>query len=283
VLQADQDARSEDTREVMTRNPFPQNDAMPALFLSHGAPTLVFDDCPARDFLEGIAGTLPRPRAIVVMSAHYEAETPLVGGARDPQTIHDFRGFPDALYRLHYPAKGDPDLADDIVGRLRDGGFDAAIDAARGMDHGIWNPLMLAYPDADIPIVPLSIAPEASPAHHFGIGRALAPLRADGVLLVGSGSITHNLGRFAKADYSLTSAAEPFVVEFTDWIAERAVAGDTKTLLEGPETWPLGRENHPTDDHILPFFFALGAGERAERLHASVNFGILAMDAYAFR
>lgn len=258
---------------------------MPSLFLSHGAPSLILEDCPARAFLEQLGGQLPDPSAIVVMSAHYEASAPSIGAADRPEIIYDFRGFPSALYQMQYPVPGNPDLAKRMQGMLLQAGFDAKMDSQRGLDHGIWNPLKLIYPDAQIPVVPLSINPAGTPEHHAKIGETLAPLRKEGVLIIGSGSITHNLQRFFGGSYTVDSPAEPFARDFADWIAGRLAAGDGETLMQAPDAWPAGRENHPTDDHILPLYFALGAGgpdTLAQQLHRSTNYGVLAMDAYAF-
>ncbi|WP_318246120.1 DODA-type extradiol aromatic ring-opening family dioxygenase [Stappia indica] len=259
-------------------------DRLPALFISHGAPSLPLEDCPARNFLSTLASRLPRPRAIVVMSAHYEAASVRVGASAHPETVHDFRGFPAQLYEMTYPAPGDPALAARIAALLRDAGIKASEEPGRGLDHGIWNPLTLVYPRADIPVVPLSILPREDGRTHYRIGAALAPLRDEGVLLIGSGSMTHNLRRFFGGNYGLTSPEEPFARQFADWVAERIAAGDLETLLAPPEEWPLGRENHPTDDHILPLPFALGAAGTpltGTRWHASTNYGILAMDVLA--
>lgn len=258
---------------------------MPVLFLSHGAPTLVLEDCPARRFLAGLGQTLPQPKAIVVMSAHYETAAPTVSAAQNPETVHDFKGFPDALYEMRYPARGAPEVAARVHELLCAAGFEPQIERYRGFDHGIWNPLMLIYPDADRPVVPLSIQPNASPEHHAAIGRALSPLRDEGILLIGSGSITHNLERFFSGSYELDSPAEHFARDFADWIAARISVGDKDALVAAPDTWPGGCENHPSDDHILPLYFAVGASRtpfNGRRLHRSTNYGVLAMDAFAF-
>lgn len=259
---------------------------MPSLFISHGAPSLVLEECPARDFLEQLGAQLPRPSAIVVMSAHFEASGPLIGAATNPEIIYDFQGFPEALYQMTYPALGDLALAERMERMLGNAGIVAKLDNQRGLDHGIWNPLMLIYPEAEIPVVPLSINPVGTPQHHAEIGETLAPLREEGVLLIGSGSVTHSLRRFFGGAYKLDSPAEPFARDFADWIAGRITAGDVKTLMQTPDAWPGGRENHPTDDHIQPLYFALGAAGRTPRtahLHRSTNYGVLAMDAYTFR
>jgi 4,5-DOPA dioxygenase extradiol len=259
--------------------------AFPSLFLSHGAPSLVLEDCPARHFLAGLGTSIARPRAIVVCSAHFEAPDVRIGGAAWPETIHDFAGFPDALHHMTYPAPGDPVLAAKIAARLKTAGFRARVDAGRGLDHGIWNPLMLAWPEAEIPVLPLSITPEKGPKFHYDLGRALAPLRENGVLLIGSGAISHNLGLFFGANNRLDAPEAPFARDFADWITLRCQTPDLEMLLAGVDTWPFGRENHPTDDHILPLFFALGAGGKGAcgtRLHRSTNYAVLPMDVLQF-
>ena len=163
------------------------------LFLSHGAPTLPLEDVAARYFLEGLAPTIPRPRAILVVSAHWETRIPTVNAVEKNETIHDFAGFPEALYRLSYPAAGSAELAERVVDLLGDAGLSAATDNARGLDHGAWVPLMLIWPDADIPVVQLSVQSQLGPGHHLEVGRAIAPLTREGVLIIASGSYTHDL------------------------------------------------------------------------------------------
>jgi 4,5-DOPA dioxygenase extradiol len=158
--------------------------ALPALFISHGAPTLPLEDSPARRFIEGLGNDLPKPRAILAVSAHWETARPTVSAVERPETIHDFSGFPQALYRLRYPAPGAPDLAQRVVGLLGAKRIVADIDRTRGLDHGAWTPLILMYPQADIPVTQLSIQPDQGPEYHWRIGEALRPLRDEGVLVV---------------------------------------------------------------------------------------------------
>ncbi len=256
---------------------------LPSLFVSHGAPTLPLSASPARDFLAGLAATLPRPRAIVVASAHWETAEPAVGAAAHPETIHDFRGFPPALYRLTYPAPGDPGLAERVRGLLAEAGFAAHLDPARGLDHGAWVPLLLAYPAADVPVVQVSLQPRLGPQHHLHLGTALALLRAEDVLVLGSGSWTHDLGRFrGQAE---DAPAAPDVTAFAEWMDAAVRAGRIDDLLEYRARAPYAAENHPTEEHLLPLFVALGAAglnAPARRLHASAMFSMLRMDAYAF-
>lgn len=155
---------------------------------------LAIETSAAGRFLDGLGDALPRPRAIVVASAHFTADRPMLGGHPQPPTVHDFGGFPEPLYRLQYPAPGLAGLADDVAARLGDAGFDAAVRPGHGLDHGVWVPLRRMYPEADIPVVPLSVMPHGSAAQHHAMGRALAGLRDEGVLVIGSGGFIHNLG-----------------------------------------------------------------------------------------
>ena len=262
---------------------------LPSLFVSHGSPMMALEPSPARDFLAGLGDRLPRPRSILVVSAHhdaaYQGDRATVTASPAPPTIHDFGGFPDELFALRYPAPGDPALAARVVDLLAEHGLTVTADPDRGLDHGAWVPLSLIYPQADIPVVQLSIHSNASPEWHFALGQALVPLRDEGVLVIGSGSMTHNLRALFAARLPIDAPAPPWVGDFTDWVADRMAAGVVDDILHAVERAPHGRDNHPTPDHILPLFVAMGAaGEpfAAERLHASVTYGLLAMDVYAF-
>lgn len=256
---------------------------LPALFVSHGSPMIMLEPGPARDFLAGLGAMLDRPRAILVVSAHHDSGGAVVTGAANPPTIHDFGGFPQALFDLHYPAPGDPSLARKVADMLSAAGIPAAVDPERGLDHGAWVPLMLGWPDADVPVVQLSISSRHPPEWHFRLGQALAPLRDHGVLIVGSGSLTHNLRAVFHERRGHDAATPAWAAAFADWIKDRFDAGDTQAVLHAVERAPHGRDNHPTPDHILPLFVAMGAGgEAAERLHHSYTYGVLAMDAYSF-
>jgi 4,5-DOPA dioxygenase extradiol len=256
---------------------------LPSLFLSHGAPTLPLTDVPARTFLSGLGNHLPRPRAIIVVSAHWETESPVVSAVERNKTIHDFYGFPRPLYELSYPAPGLPSLATDIAELLRGAGLSCGIDTARGLDHGAWVPLLLMYPQADIPVLQLSVQPHLGPAHHLKLGRALARLRGEGVLIIGSGSLTHDLSEFRGQ--RLEAPAPDWVSRFGNWFGEKLEARQTSDLLDYRRLAPFALKNHPSEEHLLPLYAALGAAGaqwRAERLHASATYGILRMDVYAF-
>ncbi len=256
---------------------------LPSLFLSHGAPTLPLDDCPARDFLKGLGAQLPRPRAVLAISAHWETGAPVLNRVAANETIHDFYGFPEALYRLQYPAPGSAALAETAARALATAGFTPGLDDARGLDHGAWVPLMLLYTEADIPVVQLSIQTPLGPEHHWKLGRALAPLRQQDILIAGTGSFTHNL---RAMDRRHIDAPEPaWSQQFSDWIDAALVEGRTEDLFAYRRLAPNAVQAHPEEDHFLPLFTALGAGgegSTAKRLHKSTTFGSLRMDCYAF-
>ncbi|MGH7051366.1 MAG: DODA-type extradiol aromatic ring-opening family dioxygenase [Acetobacteraceae bacterium] len=258
---------------------------MPTLFVSHGSPMTAIADSPARRFLAGLGAELPRPRAILIASAHWETAEPTVNAVARNETIHDFYGFPPALFAISYNPPGAPELAREIVTSLRSAGFAAIIDPARGLDHGAWVPLSLAYPEADIPALEISVQTELGPRHHFALGQALAALRARDILILGSGSFTHDLRRFGRGRAGIDAPETPDVTEFSAWMDEKVRAYDVASLLDYRRLAPHARDEHPTEEHLLPLFVALGAaGEhvRAARLHNSVEFGFLRMDTYAF-
>jgi 4,5-DOPA dioxygenase extradiol len=256
---------------------------LPSLFVSHGSPMLALSPVPARDFLAGLGAALGRPKAILVASAHWETERPMVNAVDRNETIHDFFGFPQPLYDLRYPAPGDPALAERIADLLCAAGLPAGIDRRRGLDHGAWVPLLLGYPDADVPVLQVSVQSALGPAHHLDVGRALAPLREEGVLVIGSGSFTHDLSRFRGQAWDSPEAAD--VTAFADWMDKALVEGRRCDLLTYRHKAPHAATEHPTEEHLLPLFVAMGAageGARAERLHHSTSHGVLRMDAYAF-
>ncbi len=256
---------------------------LPSLFLSHGSPMTAITDTPGRRFLTGLAAGLPRPRAILVATAHWAEERPTLSAAPHPDTIHDFGGFPPALYALRYAAPGSPELAARAAALLNAAGLGAALDPERGFDHGTWVPLLLAWPAADIPVVQLASQPWLGPAHQMALGRALRPLAEEGVLVIGSGSFTHNLGRIRRD--AIGAPEPPDIVAFADWMHAALTEGRTEDLLAYRRLAPYAAMQHPTDEHLLPLYVALGAaaeGAKAERLHASADYGVLRMDAYAF-
>jgi 4,5-DOPA dioxygenase extradiol len=248
---------------------------MPTVFISHGAPTLVFEDIPARQFIAGLGDALPRPKSILCVSAHWETDEPAVSGASQPETVHDFYGFPDELYRLRYPAPGSPALAKRVA-ELIEG---AAVDKGQGLDHGAWNPLLLAYPNADIPVAQLSVQVARGPAWHVALGRKLALLRDEGVLILASGGAVHNLRQFQVDNRKPADWA----IAFDKWLAECVEAGDVDSLVDYRQLRPEGKLAHPRDEHFLPLFVALGAGGgKGRALHRSFAHGSLSMASFAW-
>ena len=251
---------------------------LPVLFVSHGSPMFALDAGSTGPALRDWAQQHAKPRSVVVMSPHWMARAPTVMGTPEPQTWHDFGGFPSALYQLHYPAPGNPALAQDVLQLLQAAGIQATPDPQRPFDHGAWVPLMHLYPEADIPVVQIALPAHWGPAQVCELGQALRPLRSQGVLLMGSGSMTHNLDEFFGGNHE----PAPYVLAFSRWVEDKISQGDMKALLNYRELAPQAQRAHPTDEHFLPLFFALGAaddGARPHYLSREVMYGMLAMDA----
>jgi 4,5-DOPA dioxygenase extradiol len=249
----------------------------PALFVSHGAPTLPLEDTPARDFLISLGQSLPRPKPILAISAHWETERPTLTSALRNSTIHDFRGFPRPLYDLRYDAPGAPDTAARLAQALDEAGIAASLNDGRGLDHGAWVPLMLMFPAADIPVVQLSIQSRLGVAHHIALGKVLRPFREEGLILA-SGGFVHNL---MALDWECGTEPE-WSARFSDWMHAALIERRDDDLVHYRTRAPEASRAHPTEDHILPLFVAYGAGENTRRVHHSATFGSLRMDAYAF-
>lgn len=266
---------------------------MPAIFVSHGSPDTAIADTAAARFLRGAASNIGQPAAIVVVTAHFELDD-LVGVTADaaPDMIYDFGGFSPELSKIVYPAPGHPQLAAELVDALRAAGLHAEEVTNRGFDHGTWVPLHLMFPQADVPVVQISVDPQRDAAHHFALGQLLSGLGRRNILVIGSGSFTHNLGEafaaFKRGDR--VSQAPDWVIEFSDWMRARLREGDLEALLAYRTNAPYAVRNHPTDEHLMPLYVALGAAQghsgqvpSVDVLHSSNEFGVLAMDAFAFR
>ena len=252
---------------------------IPPVFLSHGSPMLLLDPGGTGAAWQRLAAELPRPRAILAVSAHWTTRVPAVSAAPAPATIHDFYGFPAPLYDMEYAPPGAPALAAEIEGLIPG----IQVDPRRGLDHGAWAPLSLMYPQADVPVIQLAVLPQADAAVHFELGRQLAPLARDGVLVLASGGLTHNLGDMVGD--APAGAVLPYVAEFRDWFADALARMDRASLLAWRTQAPHAARAHPTPEHLLPLFVALGAaGEsaRAEPVHRDAQLGALALDAYRF-
>ena len=257
---------------------------LPTLFVPHGAPTFAIRPGAAGAALVDLAQKLGRSKAIIVVSPHWETSEPTVGSASDLETIYDFSGFPNELYTLKYHAHGDAALAQQVADQLKSAGYTAKIDAHRGLDHGAWVPLRKMYPAADIPVIPLSIKPHAGAAYHYALGEALRPLSTKGFLIIGTGSITHNLRDYMFCVHNNLPTPD-YVPRFANWIDAQLKSADIDRLINYRRHSPDAAQAHPTEDHLMPFFVALGAADAAvcaERFYAGVDDLVIAMDGYQF-
>jgi 4,5-DOPA dioxygenase extradiol len=255
--------------------------SLPSLFVSHGAPTFAIEPGLAGAQLRALGAALTRPRAILVVSPHWMTRGVEITAAERPETVHDFGGFPRALYDIQYPAPGSPGLAARAQQVLQASGITATLDNRRGLDHGAWVPLMHLYPEADIPVVQVSIPVDTDEAKAFQLGLALAPLAAEGVLIVGSGSLTHNLYEFRMGDAKEAAYAR----EFSNWIRQAVLNGQEEQLVHALERAPHAQRAHPTTEHYLPLLIAAGAAPRATPatvLDGGIRHGVLAMESYVF-
>ncbi|MGQ7262437.1 DODA-type extradiol aromatic ring-opening family dioxygenase [Vreelandella sp. V005] len=243
---------------------------LPSLFISHGSPMLALNKTSAHRFLRELGSQLS-PKAVVVVSAHWESDELLVSSSVEPETIHDFGGFPQALFDMQYAAPGDPELAERLDVLL------GAKPVERGFDHGVWVPLSLMFPDANVPVVSLSLPVRWSNAALTALGERLSALRDEGILVIGSGSLTHNLYELMAPDSDMPG----WVDVFARWVHDHLVANDREALLHW-ENAPSAQKNHPTPEHFQPLLIAMGAGGHASQLHYSVEHGVLAMDIYQF-
>lgn len=258
--------------------------ALPTLFVPHGAPTFALRPGAAGTALVDLAQTLERPKAIIVVSPHWETRDPTVGSATDLETIYDFGGFPSELYTFKYPAHGNAGLAQQVADQLKAAGYNAKIDAHRGLDHGAWVPLRMMYPSADIPVIPLSIKPHAGASYHYAFGQALAPLASAGFLIIGTGSITHNLRDYMICVHNNLPTPD-YVSRFANWIDVELKTTKIDRLINYRRHAPDAAQAHPTEDHLMPFFVALGAAGTpvyTERFYAGVDDLVIAMNGYCF-
>lgn len=260
-------------------------DRLPVLFVSHGSPMFALEAGETGPALtrwgQALRQRHPGLRGVVILSPHWMAHGVEVMAHAQPPTWHDFGGFPPALYRLQYPAPGAPVLAQQVQARLAQAGIAAMLNPERPLDHGAWVPLMHLLPQADVPVVQLALPVDADARAVYALGQALQDLRSQGVLLVGSGSMTHNLREFFGGERQAAS----YVVEFSRWVEQQVQAGAIDALLDWPQQAPHALRAHPTDEHFLPLYFALGAGAGStpHYLSREVMYGMLAMDAFALQ
>ena len=257
---------------------------LPTLFIPHGAPTFALRPGTAGAAIARLGDRLPQPRAVVIVSPHWETATPVVGSAERPATIHDFYGFPEELYEINYPATGCPEGAREVADTLAAAGLPVNLAPSQGLDHGAWVPLRLMYPNADVPVIPVSLQSHLGVAGAYRLGQALAPLTRKGFLVIGSGNITHNLGDYRIARQNGAQGLD-YVRSFPEWVTSKLQGHDVDALLDYRRQAPDAVRAHPSDEHLQPLYVALGAaGTEAgvEHLHSGISDYVLAMDAYAF-
>ena len=253
----------------------------PVLFISHGAPTFALEPGLLGPQLTALGERLPDLAAVLVVSAHWQTRGTRVMGTAMPATIHDFGGFPASLYQLQYPARGAPELAAEAMQFLRAAGFDATLDAQRGLDHGAWVPLRFLFPRADVPVFQVSMPQDLDTSGALRLGEALRPLRARGVMIIGSGSLTHNLQEFRPNARDEAAYAR----EFSGWIQQRVLERDAAALEHYRERAPQAERAHPTEDHFLPLLVAQGASDPADVVSViagGIVHGALSMDSYCW-
>nr|BCD59219.1 DOPA 4,5-dioxygenase [Bougainvillea peruviana] len=255
-------------------------------FVSHGSPMLSVDESlPARNFLKTWTDKVYdlKPNSILIISGHWETDFPFVTAVDRCDTNYDFYGFPDPLYKLKYPAPGAPELAKRVQELLTGAGLKRVnMDKSRGLDHGAWIPLMLMYPEADIPVCQLSVQSHLDGTHHYNIGRALAPLKEEGVLIIGSGSATHNLRALHR---NANEEVVPWAEEFDTWLEHALTSGRCNDVNEYEKKAPHAKKAHPWPEHLYPLHVAMGAaGEnsKAELIHRSWSLGALSYASYKF-
>jgi 4,5-DOPA dioxygenase extradiol len=255
--------------------------ALPTVFVSHGAPTFAIEPGLAGAQLRALGLALGKPRAVVVVSPHWMTQGVEITATEWPETVHDFGGFAQALYALQYPVPGSPELATQIQHQLALQDIAAKLDLRRGLDHGAWVPLMHLFPDADMPVVQVSLPLDTDGTKAFALGQALAPLAKDGVLVVGSGSLTHNLYEFRTGE----AQAAGYAKEFSEWVRQAVLDGDMARLGQTLDLAPHADRAHPTTEHFLPLLVAAGAASAPRPvtvLNGGIRHGVLAMESYVF-
>lgn len=256
----------------------------PALFVAHGSPTLAIEENDYTKFLRRLGQEmLDRPRAAVIFSAHWESPVQLVSADDRHQTMHDYYGFPEEMYRIRYPAAGDPLLADEIISRFKAGNLPSRTVEGRGLDHGAWVVLRAMFPEGDIPVVELSVDAKRSPAEQYAIGKMLGEFRSDNVLIIGSGGLVHNLRRIAGEGTDPAAWA----VLFDDWIGEQLVSWNLRSLFEYDKKAPHAKEAVPTyaTEHFAPLLYAMGAADsdrQAVKLFQDYQYGSLSLNCWMF-
>jgi 4,5-DOPA dioxygenase extradiol len=268
-------------RANFTKVRMPSTTQTPLFFISHGAPTFALEPGKLGPQLKTLGAQLQGLRAVLVVSPHWQTRGISVSSTAAPETIYDFGGFPSALYDLQYPAPGAPDIAEQTAQLLTDAGYATNTDKFRGLDHGAWVPLFHLLPDAQIPVFQVSMPYDLTTEQAVQLGRTLAPLRAEGVLIVTSGSMTHNLGEFRRG----VAAGDHYVEEFSNWVKTAVLANAVQPVIRYRSEAPHAERAHPTEEHFLPLLVALGAqgeGEAAQLINGGIEHGMLSMDSFVW-
>lgn len=253
----------------------------PVIFVSHGAPTFAIEPSRLTPMLHALGQKLSGAHAILVVSPHWQSQGVKVGTVAKPETIHDFGGFPEALYRLQYPACGAPEIAKEVAETLAKAGWPVRIDEKRGLDHGAWVPLMHLRPEADLPVFQVSMPHDLDAKSSYKLGQALASLREQGIVILASGSMTHNLYEFRYG----ASTPDAYVTEFTDWVRDIVINHKSEKLQDYRQLAPHAERAHPTEEHFLPLLIAMGAVEQTEQvqvLSGGVDHGMLSMESFSW-
>jgi 4,5-DOPA dioxygenase extradiol len=256
----------------------------PALFIAHGSPMVAIEDSPYGRFLDHLGAIWPKPRAILVFSAHWLSLVPRLSKVEQNETLYDFSGFPEPLYRIRYPAPGSPELADAVRALWEAAGVSARFETDRPLDHGAWTILTRFFPAADIPVVAASVNPLEPPEALYRLGQALAPLRNDNVLVIASGVTVHN---FATIRWDAEAEADPWALEFEAWLEDRLRRWALEDLFQYAHRAPHAELAVPPrgNDHFVPLFYAMGAADTdrtADLLYRDVQFGNLVNSVYQF-
>jgi 4,5-DOPA dioxygenase extradiol len=256
--------------------------SLPTVFISHGPPSLLLEDIPAREFLKDLGKKYSEVNAVLCISAHWMTSKPTVNSVKQHETIHDFYGFAPELYQIEYIARGEPELAQRTANLIKNRGKSCEMDHNRGLDHGAWVPLMLMFPDAEVPVLQLSIQQHMDPEKHYAIGKAIEPLRHEGILILGSGGAVHPLGYAPLRPGAITDS---WAHDFESWLTKSVNEGDYSAILNYDLVAPYPERAHPYPDHFMPLITTMGAAGEAAKgnvIHHSWYWGDMGMDAYEF-
>jgi 4,5-DOPA dioxygenase extradiol len=254
---------------------------MPSYFFAHGAPSLVLEQHEYTSFMKNFAGSIPKPKAIVLLSAHWEQPVQTISAAEMYSTIYDFSGFQEELYQMTYPAVGDRSISEQLQSLFANHGIESELDEERGLDHGAWAVLKLLYPDADIPVVALSVNRHLSNRQQYEIGRSLSKLREQDILIIGSGGTVHNLRKLNWRGDGI----DEWAVSFDNWLQSKLETWDVDALFNYQDSAPYAQEAVPTSEHFIPLLLAMGTGDKnrqAQLLHRSYQLGNLSLSCWQF-